>query len=279
MAEQFNNNLLDDADKITGYIYSYSRKARDIVIQSAEHFLLRFDIIGISACLFSCVDELVKNAVKANYKFIIIFDEIYKNMRENYPEKTSEEIKKEISDILKVQESFDHMANEILKEKNVSTEVREILNEEAKLLSIKDKAYKDKREYSTEEKEAVKKLKKLDTMKKRVIEEDIKIILKMQINDDYIYIEVTNTAPIITRDLNRIYKKRDEYKKYRDEAREHEFFVNNLDTSESGFGLGYATIDSILCDWGLDPDRAATIISAIDTTVLLSIPVTQLKKS
>lgn len=270
---------MEHKKKVTGYIYTYSRKARDVVTGVAKKFLANSGISGISGHLFSCVDEIVKNAVKANYKFILIYDEISKNIAREYPDKTEEDLRQEMSDLLKVHESFNHMAIEVLKTRDISSGVREILNEEAKLLSIKDKAYLERRDLSTDELRKIHNFSKVNYIRQRIKENDIKIILKIQSDRDYIYIEVTNTAPILTKDLNRIYHKREEYKKYREEGKECEFFVNNLDTSESGFGLGYATIDSILNHWGLDPERAITIITSIDTTVMLTIPIEELKRS
>jgi hypothetical protein len=77
--------------------------------------------------------------------------------------------------------------------------------------------------------------------------------------------------------LNRIYEKRDEYKMYRQQGREQDFFINNIDTSDSGFGLGYATIDSFLANLGLEPENAITIISANNTTAMLTIPLAALR--
>ena len=71
---------------------------------------------------------------------------------------------------------------------------------------------------------------------------------------------------------------RDEYRKYKDAGKEYEFFINNIDTSESGFGLGYAKIDSHLSSMGLDVQSAITIISANNTTAMLSLPLATLKK-
>jgi len=107
---------------------------------------------------------------------------------------------------------------------------------------------------------------------------DIQILLKIDLRDDYIYIEITNTAPILSHDLQRIYDKREEYRKYKNENRENEFFINNIDTSDSGFGLGYAKIDSYLYNLGIEPDKAVTVISINNTTAMLSIPVEALKK-
>ena len=90
--------------------------------------------------------------------------------------------------------------------------------------------------------------------------------------------EVTNSSPILESDLRRIYEKRDEFRKCREEDRQQEFFLNNLDTSESGFGLGYATIDSYLTDLGLEPYSTIQIIAAADTTVILSLPILFLRE-
>jgi hypothetical protein len=264
--------------KISGHIFTYSRKARDIISSISGKYLRDFGIDGISINLFTCVDELIKNAVKANYKFILIYEAIYEKLRECYPDRPVAEIEEEIAGILKVQDSYDHIARDILSERNISSEVREILDQESKLLNIKNRAYAEKREITPAEREVFPSLEKLGGIKEAVKKHNVKIILKMEANTDFFYIEVTNTAPILTHDLNRIYEKRDSYRLCRAEGREMEFFINHLDTSESGFGLGYATIDSILFNWGLNPERSLNIISSIDTTIMLTIPIEEIKR-
>jgi hypothetical protein len=156
--------------------------------------------------------------------------------------------------------------------------VREILNEESKLLDIKNTAYLQARKYTEKEEKEIRGLHKINDIRKKLKEKDIKVLLRVQSDDEYIFIEVTNTAPILIRDLYRIHIKREELRKYVEQGREHEFFIYNLDTSESGFGLGYAKIDMILNSWGLAIDQAVTIISSINTTVMITLPVKQLKK-
>ena len=124
--------------KISGQIQNYSRKARDAVIDIAEGFLKQHSVSGISMNLFTCVDELVKNAVKANYKFLLIHEKINEKLKETYPGFTDEQISDEIKGIIKIKESFDHIAGDILNEHHLSARVREILNEESKLLNIKN---------------------------------------------------------------------------------------------------------------------------------------------
>ncbi len=263
--------------KITGYVKTYSREARDRIIGVVERFLQNAGVEDISTGLFSCVDELIKNAVKANYKFLLIYENLFKNFLEQYPDKSSSDIKNEIFGIVKEQASYDFMANGILEEHEISKLVREILSEEAHYLKIKNKAYAENREFTKEEQDRVNSFSRINNIRKKLKEHDIQVVIKVQDDADYLYIEVTNTAPILTADLERIYNKRDEYKKYRDQGKEHEFFINNLDTSESGFGLGYATIDSFLANWGLNTDKSLRIISSIDTTVMLSLPIDEIQ--
>ncbi len=267
--------------KIIGHIRTYSRETRDEIIAVAREFLVDVGvdesiIIEISSNLLSCVDEIIKNAVKANYKYLLIIDELFSRLQKQNPDKSPEEIKDQLQDVLKNQQSYNTYANEIAKECNISAHVREILNEEAKYLRIKNRVYEQKRDFSREEIAEIKTLRGLNRIRFELKENDIKIILKIQSDSDFIYVEVTNTAPIMTKDLDRIYEKREEYQKYKEKGIEHEFFINNLDTSESGFGLGYATIDSFLSDWGLESVRALTLISSIDTTVLLTLPIDQI---
>jgi hypothetical protein len=263
--------------KVTGIIQVYSRKARDQIFGIGLKFSQDAGITGVTEDLFACVDELIKNAVKANYKFLLVVERIAQNLQQQNGEKSREQIQKDIFGILKDKQTYDRMASEIISHEHISEQVRTILNQEGKYLNIRNKVYAEKRDYSEEEKKTIAGLTEFLKIRKQLKEKEIKIILKIEGNEDFVYIEVTNTAPIMTHDLNRIYEKRDEYKIYRTEGREHEFFINNIDTTDSGFGLGYATIDSFLSNMGLNPDNSITIISANNTTAMLSIPLSPLR--
>lgn len=263
--------------KVTGIIQIYSKKARDQIFGIGLKFAKEAGIPEVTEDLFACVDELIKNAVKANYKFLLVVEKIAEKLQKKYPGKTPEQIKQQIFDILKDRQTYDRMASEIISNEYISDKVREILSQEGKYLSIRNRAYAEKRDYTEEEKKKIAGLVEFLDIRRQLREKDIKIILKIEGNEDFIYIEVTNTAPIMTHDLNRIYEKRDEYKIYREKGREQEFFINNIDTSDSGFGLGYATIDSFLANLGLNPENSITIISANNTTAMLTIPIAALK--
>jgi hypothetical protein len=264
--------------QIKGFIRIYSRQARDQIIQMGKKFLARNGLEVLADELFACVDELIKNAVKSNYKFLLLRERIWEQLRQLWPEKSPDEIEEDINDLIKIPESYNRIAEEILKSHDISGIVREILNEESKLLTIKNTAYLEKRDYTSREREIISGLNKISGIRKKIKERNIKIMLRIHADNDFIYIDVTNTAPILTRDINRIHEKRDEHRRYRDERREHEFFIDNIDTSESGFGLGYAKIDAILNDWGITDMMAITIISAINTTVMMILPVDKLRE-
>ncbi|HPU88326.1 MAG TPA: hypothetical protein PL088_08030 [Spirochaetota bacterium] len=264
--------------KVTGIIRVYSRKARDQIVGIGSEF---FNEAGIADCaedVFACVDELIKNAVKANYKFLLIMDRIQEDLIRDNPGRDADDIKRQTYDIIKDKKMFDRIASRIVSSEEISQTVREILNQESQQLSIKNRSYDEHRAVTAEERASIGTLDKLTRIRTEMKERDIKILLKIEYDGDFIYIEVTNTAPIMTQDMNRIHEKRDEYRQYRMEGREYEFFINNIDTSDSGFGLGYAKIDSFLTSMGLDADRSISIISANNTTVMLSIPVSALRE-
>ncbi len=267
---------MSDKKKVTGIIQIYSKKARQQIIDIGMQFFQAAGISEYAEDVFACVDELIKNAVKANYKFLLIADKLRdKLLRENGI--SSAEVEARLSEMIKSRDAYDQSASEIAVKEDISDTVREILNEESKYLSIKNRIFDEDRTYTEEEKRIITNLKKFMKIRKNLREKNIRILMKVEADQDYIYIEVTNTAPIMTHDLNRIYDKRDEYRHYREIGREYEFFINNIDTSDSGFGLGYAKIDSFLANMGLDTESSVTIVSANSTTAMLSLPLNQLR--
>jgi hypothetical protein len=269
---------MDNRKKIIGMINVYSRRTRDQLMALFTNFINRAGIDRSAGEIYSCVDELIKNAVKANYKFVLILDKMYQIIKEQDPSLSDKEVKSQIDEIVRHKEKYDKMADKIVKENDVSKTVRKILNEESKLLKIKNKKYQENREYSEEEIEEINSFENVNMIRRELEARDIKIIMKIELENDFLFIEVTNTAPIMGEDMRRIHSKRDEFKTYLGTGREYEFFMNNLDTSESGFGLGYATIDSFLYDLGLDPYQTIQLLAASDTTIILSLPVGPLTK-
>ncbi len=266
-----------DTHRITGIIRHYTKKAREQIYNAGKIIFAAASVEQYLDDIAACVDELIKNAVKANYKHLLIVEALQRQFQSQYRDKSENQIREYIKDILKDKLQFDTLASIVLKKEDIPATVREVLNQEGTFLLIKNIAYEENRPLTTDEIASIKKLKHFMLLQNKLKEYDIKVILKIELRDDYIYIEITNTAPILSHDLQRIYAKREEYTKYKDEGREYEFFINNIDTSDSGFGLGYAKIDSYLYNLGIDPDRAVTVISINNTTAMLSIPVQTLK--
>lgn len=264
--------------QIKGFIQIYSRQTRDRIVEAGQAILRQAGLEVLSTELFACVDELIKNAVKANYKYLLLREQIHERFRQIWPDKTEREIDEDIDDLVRLPERFNRIAGEILDSGDISSVVRDILNEESCLLTIKNRAYGEGRPCTAGEKALIEGLGKISRMRAAIRERNIRVILRIQVDDHFIYIEVTNTAPILKRDLNRIHEKRDEHRRYRDAGREHEYFVDYIDTSESGFGLGYAKIDVILNSWGLGEMDPITIISSINTTVMLTLPLEELRE-
>jgi hypothetical protein len=263
--------------KVTGIIQTYSRKARDSIMLVGEDFFREVGLDRYMGDVFACVDEIIKNAVKANYKFVLILDRIAERIRSERPGINNDEMINAINEIIRDKKKYDRVAEEITADTEIADLVRELLNEESVLIRIKNKVYTEKREYTNEEIRRIDGLAGLQKIRGEIEKRNIHVRVVVEIDDAFMYVEVTNSAPIMEKDLNRIYEKRDEYRVYREEGKEHEFYLNNLDTSDSGFGLGYATIDSFLCNMGLDPYKAIQIIAASNTTVILSLPLTQLQ--
>jgi len=264
--------------KITGQVQAYSKRTREDLLKIGEYLFETAGIKSVFREVYSCVDELIKNAVKANYKYLLIIDQLEKKLKKENPEFSDEKIKDMVELIVKNKSEYDREAEKILKIEKISNFVREVLNEEAIQIRIKNKIYDQKRDYTDEEFNTLKGLKKINMIRHEMKKRSIDVLVKYDLDEDYIYIEVTNTSPILETDLRRIYAKRDEFKLCVEENRQQEFFLNNLDTSESGFGLGYATIDSYLSDIGLVPYNTIQIIAAMDTTVILSLPIEKLKE-
>lgn len=268
---------MKEREKVSGIIQVYSKQARDQIATIGLDFLQKADIVDYADDIFACVDELIKNAVKSNYKFLLIWNQMLERSKLENPDKNNGELKTYVQDIIKDKDNFDRLAAEIIEAHKISATVREILNQESMQLSIKNRAYDEKRELSNDEKDRISDLKELQKIRQDMKEQDIKILINFESDGNHIYIEITNTAPIMSKDLDRIYDKRDEYLQYRLAGKEHEFFINNIDTSESGFGLGYAKIDSFLANMGLDTVSSVTIASTNNTMVLLTFPLNLLK--
>ena len=202
-------------------------------------------IEGLSCTLF----ELVFNAVKANYAYMLILGV----MKDIFPNKFDHFFKKgKIHEDRAMTEVFE----ELIQSEQVKDEVKEVIREEKKIFDIIAKTREEKRDLTKEEKTFIH---GCHTSKLAFISERLKITLKIvKLGKRKIIFDIINDAPITQQGLSRISEKRSTFKKYFDENRVAAFYMENLDETESA-GFGSAMVDSILLEWGLNPKESFTI--------------------
>ncbi len=253
----------------TAVVKTYNKYAREHIHGILRAYLDDAGVVEYTEPLLACVDELIKNAVKANYKYVLVKNEISMGMNRGETKNNT------LSGI--DTERYRVSAGEILQSGEISARVRQILDEESIYISLSNKMRDEKRSYREDEKRMITSLHRFMTVKKEIQEGGISTVMKIARTPGELVLSVNNTAPILDGDLERIERKRCEHLECLREGREHDFFINNIDTSDSGFGLGYAVINSCLYGMGLDPGRCLSINPVPDTTVCLRLPIKEMQ--
>lgn len=253
----------------TAVVKTYNKNAREHIHEILRTYLDDAGVVEYTEPLLACVDELIKNAVKANYKYVLVKNELSSGM-------TRDENGNKIMNGIDA-ERYRVSADEILQGGEISARVRQILDEESIYISISNRMRDEKRSYRDDEKRMITSLQKFMAVKREIQEGGISTVMKIERTPGDLMLTVNNTAPILDGDLERIERKRCEHLECLREGREHDFFINNIDTSESGFGLGYAVINSCLYGMGLDPGRCLSINPIPDTTVCLRLPIKEMQ--
>ncbi|MBI3396592.1 MAG: hypothetical protein HY042_12195 [Spirochaetia bacterium] len=224
-------------------------------------------LVGIG----SIVDELAKNAIKANHKFLILRRKIREwFLSHGHGPDEAEMLRDQTCEEVVVLNDFVQAHPEVLE--GALLELRTILNQEAVWLEIKNKLRREKRRQMTrEERTKLAGTKAFRANFQEIRRKRVYVEFRAAVTGGQLVIEIINAAPILQRDLERIYDKRAEFGKFRKLGTEWEFFMNNMDTSDGGSGLGYATIDSILSQMGFDPEKSIMILSLHNTNVILNL--------
>lgn len=254
-------------------ILLWTKKARQLVGEKLEALLPENHRDQVPQ-LISVLDELTKNAIKANHKYLLI----RRRMRDLFNSQGLDAAQAET----KVEEVCDDDAgyNEFLDAhpdlvEGVGKHLRDILNQEAMWINLRNAAPGNP-ETSKKEKEAMGKTRDYRSLFRDVRDRKVYVELRASAKFPHVWIELINTAPILNRDLDRIREKRTEFKKHRDAGTEHEFFMNSMDTSDGGSGLGYATIDMTLASMGLEPLEALYILSLHSTNVMMNLDLSRM---
>ena len=255
-------------------ILLWSRNSRDEVIKRLEAHLpdtLHGHLPGI----VSILDELVKNAVKANHKHILIRDRIAEALIADGLDAAG--VRNQVTDICEDTYNFNKFVAEhpaVLD--NIGTDLSRILRQESVWLNLRNKNLRFVSQLSAEEKEKIRATEEYSRIHQRLKSHEFYVEIRTKRNDDLLWVEIINTAPILDSDLKRLQEKREIFKTHRENGTEYEFFMNQVDTSEGGSGFGYATIDTQLANMGLDPMDALFVISLHGTNAMLKLNFNQM---
>ncbi len=256
-------------------ILLWTRKARQLIMDRLNSLVPEENQAQIPL-IISVLDELCKNAIKANHKYLLIRRKIREHFRKEGMEDLAAEKRMEeiCADAATYNEFLDHHPELI---NGAQTHLRDILNQEAMWINLRNQertpAVQEK------EKEAMKKTRDYRNLFRDVRGKRVYVEFRASVKPPHLWIEVINTAPILNRDLERIRAKREEFKKHRDAGTEHEFFMNHMDTSDGGSGLGYATIDTTLASLGHEPLDALYILSLHSTNVMMNMDLARMAKA
>ena len=234
--EIVHNNTIIKCDLLA--LNSYGKKRVRFLL---EQVLDRYGDVSYLDDLFMSVMELAFNAVKANYAYIIVLDRIRRML--NY--KVSQI---DLNSIWRSKYMMT-MYHSFISHPATRDQVRAIIRGEADVFKIMERAAMEGRSLTPEEDLQIK---RDSSMVNKTLKEKIKATLSMSLSERRVIIDVINDAPITQDGLDRVHVKRTRFREYYDSDRVAEFYMENLDETESA-GFGAAMIDSRLIGWGLDP--------------------------
>ncbi len=246
----------------------WTRKARNTILGKLEE--MSPEMATHRRALESILDELSKNALKANYKYILIRNRIIARLeRSGLAGVELRDRAEEICNDIARYNEFIHENEDLLQD--ITGPLRAIIDEEAKWVKIVN-TRKERREKITDaERALIRAPAPYAEIYNAVRERRVYLEIRATYRDPFFWLEVINKAPILTQDLDRIYAKRQEFKRHRDAGTEYEFFLNNMDTSDGGSGFGYATIDSQLVELGVEPLDHLVILPLHNTNIVTTL--------
>lgn len=257
-------------------ILLWTRRTRNMV-QSRLRDLLPPEHEHQLTSLESILDELAKNALKANHKFLLIRNRMYVLMhRENESPDRTWGMVNEICNSTTNYNAFLRDHKELLT--GLTEELTRILRQEAIWIDIRNKKYEHGRSISDRDRELLKKTPEFLAIFNDVKRRRSYVEFKGSRAGNSLWIEIINNAPMLQSDMDRIEIKRKQFKAHRDAGTEYDFFLNEMDTSGGGAGLGYATIDSHIAGLGIEPLDSLQIISLHSTNILVNLDLNKLRK-
>ncbi|MBE7439016.1 MAG: hypothetical protein HS115_11215 [Spirochaetales bacterium] len=240
-------------------VFLWTRKARSLLLEKISR-LLPPDRHALLPGFQSIVDELAKNALKANYKYVLIRRRIQEKADPDQMEPICE-------DALRYNEFLDRYPELT---RDLTGDLRRILDQEGLWIKERNRRNEEKAP-ADKDMEKLSATDEYRAMFREVREARIYLEIRLTLRQNLLFIEVINRAPILFADLNRIHDRRAEFRKFQAAGREIDFFLGHMDGSEAGAGFGYATIDSQLIQMGQDPNQALLIVPLHSTNIMLTI--------
>ena len=250
------------------YFYSYTPRMAKKIKQNISDQLSNSWLEKDSDLISQICSELIKNAIKSNYKFLLLWKEIERHISISNPQWDKKEIDEWLKTIFFSGETIllEKQIKNIPHQEVITKKIREIIDLEYLQFNKKGK---ERPEVPTGHQSTYQ---DLYNLKKSAMYR--KVITKWEIerNTEQIIFSTINTCPILQHDIERIYHVRKVYREYYDAGRQEYFFVENIDTSGGGHGLGYALMDSILLEIGLEPSNSLYLVPGGNTMVVLVLP-------
>lgn len=253
-------------------VRTYSPRTSAGIKKLIEEFTPGTPYQGNEDLIFRICDELVKNAIKANYQFLLLWVAARERIRQADPQMSMADANEWLAAIFFAGESvlLERQLAKIPDFAKLQTRVREVLDLENELLKRRKRSDAGSNESVSKEMQA--EFAPMLELKRLGRELSIQVQLSLDKNKDQLIIRVENDAPIRERDAERIREVRRHYRSYHDRGEPHMFFVEHMDTSGGGHGLGYALMDSVLLDMGLAPEKCLYLVPGGKTMVLLNLP-------
>ncbi len=258
------------ADEIL--IKNYSDRSMAKIKELLREYLADSWLAARSDEVYQICDELLKNALKSNYKFLLLWMSTRQRMLDSDPEMSEKDADDWLQEVLFSGENIliEKQIEKIPDRNQIQVKVRQLLNLENLLM-------KSRRPGQMEETARGRGMTENDLkffLRIKRMARHLKIFIQFRIEraPDQVLISISNDAPILDEDLGRIHRIRNKFYEYAREGRHQDFFIDNLDTSGGGFGLGYALMDSVLTQLDLDPQKSLYLISATRTMVLVALP-------
>lgn len=260
------NRTIEENNNVKCNLVALNARGKERIKYFMTRILSKYNADDYAEDLFLSVMELCFNAVKANYAYVYVLDKIRRLLK----------YKADMIDLDSIWNSryMMNMYTVFIDHAETKEEVKKIIRGEAEIFKIQANAEKEGREPNKEE---LARIETLSDMMDRTIRDKVKATLSISKAANKLIVDVINDAPITPEALKRVEAKRRIFLEYYKDDRIGEFYMENLDETESA-GFGAAMIDSRLLAWDLEPTNHFKVLSLNKKTcATLTVPLEQVQ--